>query len=188
MEERLRQLLALPERQAIAEDSQAGNSGNEEQELVFLQIPREDVERGRLQNYLQEFKKYEKRRYRGRISLVFTGYEYDPREVYQIREITVWMDRLLRNIPYLFYFLSRENYSMRIAFFCLSEVAGRSGAEVAITKEQGRRLIEKVTASAVKYARRSKEPAGVQYALAESILAELGYEQTYNAAEDKPLS
>ncbi len=165
------------------EDAQHTSNDHEEQELFFLKISREDVEQGRLQTYLREFKKFEKRRYRGRVSLVFTGYEYDPREVYQIREITNWLDRLLKNIPYLFYFLSRENYSMRIAFFCLSEVVGRSGAEVAITKAQGRRLIEKVTASALKFSRRAKEPIEAQYALAESILAELGYEQTYSDDE-----
>ncbi|QQZ60032.1 hypothetical protein JI735_26285 [Paenibacillus sonchi] len=55
---------------------------------------------------------------------------------------------------------------------------GRSEVEVSITKEQGRRLIEKVVKSAVVYARKLKEPEEVQLALAEGILDELGYEQT----------
>ncbi|MNI93746.1 hypothetical protein D3C73_1517430 [compost metagenome] len=50
--------------------------------------------------------------------------------------------------------------------------------EVSITKEQGRRLIEKLVKSAVVYARKLKEPEEVQLALAEGILDELGYEQT----------
>ncbi|MNO24676.1 hypothetical protein D3C76_145020 [compost metagenome] len=146
--------------------------------ITVLNVSREDVEKGRLENYLREFKKYEKKRLRGKVTLIFNGYELDRREIYQIREITNWVDRLLKNVPYLFYFLSRENYSMRIAFFCLSEVVGRSGVEVSITKELGRRLIEKVVKSAVVYARKLKEPEEVQLALAEGILAELGYEQT----------
>ncbi|MCE3201333.1 hypothetical protein [Paenibacillus sonchi] len=60
---------------------------------------------------------------------------------------------------------------------CSAEVVGRSGVEVSITKEQGRRLIEKVVKSAVVYARKLKEPEEVQLALAEGILDELGYEQ-----------
>ncbi|OKP96503.1 hypothetical protein [Paenibacillus sp. P46E] len=149
-----------------------------DEDITVMNISREDVEKGRLENYLREFKKYEKKKMRGKVTLIFNGYEQDRREIYQIREITNWVDRLLKNVPYLFYFLSRENYSMRIVFFCLSEVVGRSGVEVSITKEQGRRLIEKVTKSAVVYARKLKEPEEVQLVLAEGILDELGYEQT----------
>jgi hypothetical protein len=179
MDEQLRQRLGLTEPQEnesaelTADEYDVHTAGT-----TVLNVSREDVEKGRLENYLREFKKYEKKRLKGKIVLIFNGYEQDRREVYQVREITNWVDRLLKNVPHLFYFLSRDNYAMRIAFFCLSEVVGRSGVEVSITKEQGRRLIEKVTRSAVVYAKKSKDSAAEQRALAEGILDELGYEQT----------
>lgn len=178
MEESLRQRLGLPKQQETGDIAVTPALNADTEGITVLNVAREDVEKGRLENYLREFKKYEKKRLRGKVTLIFNGYELERREIYQIREITNWVDRLLKNIPYLFYFLSRENYSMRIAFFCLAEVVGRSGVEVSITKEQGRRLIEKVVKSAVVYARKLKEPEEVQLALAEGILDELGYEQT----------
>ncbi|KWX87765.1 hypothetical protein AMQ83_11060 [Paenibacillus riograndensis] len=178
MEESLRQRLGLPKQQETGDIAVTPALNADTEGITVLNVSREDVEKGRLENYLREFKKYEKKRQRGKVTLIFNGYELDRREIYQIREITNWVDRLLKNIPYLFYFLSRENYSMRIAFFCLAEVVGRSGVEVSITKEQGRRLIEKVVKSAVVYARKLKESEVVQLALAEGILDELGYEQT----------
>ncbi|CQR56248.1 hypothetical protein [Paenibacillus riograndensis] len=178
MEESLRQRLGLPKQQETGDIAVTPALSADTEGITVLNVSREDVEKGRLENYLREFKKYEKKRLRGKVTLIFNGYELDRREIYQIREITNWVDRLLKNIPYLFYFLSRENYSMRIAFFCLAEVVGRSGVEVSITKEQGRRLIEKVVKSAVVYARKLKEPEEVQLAQAEGILDELGYEQT----------
>ncbi|MBW4080418.1 hypothetical protein [Paenibacillus sp. S150] len=178
MEENLRQRVGLPKRLATGGAQIQPAAHTDSEGITVLTVSRQDVEKGRLENYLREFNKYEKKRLRGKVTLIFDGYEQDPREIYQIREITHWVDRLLKNVPYLFYFLSRENYSMRIAFFCLSEVVGRSGAEVSITKEQGRRLIEKVAKSAVVYARKLKESEEVQLALAEGILDELGYGQT----------
>lgn len=184
MDDQLRQRLGLPElqdsTQSVNADTEvmAATSELDAAGTTVLNVSREDVEKGRLESYLREFKKYEKKRLRGKIIIIFNGYEQDRREVYQVREITNWVDRLLKNVPHLFYFLSRDNYAMRIAFFCLSEVVGRSGMEVSITKEQGRRLIEKVTKSAVVYAKKSKESAAEQWNLAESILDELGYEQT----------
>lgn len=161
MDDQLRQRLGLPEIQdstlsvnadPVMEESSKWDAAGS----TVLNVSREDVEKGRLESYLREFKKYEKKRLRGKIIIIFNGYEQDRREVYQVREITNWVDRLLKNVPHLFYFLSRDNYAMRIAFFCLSEVVGRSGMEVSITKEQGRRLIEKVTKSALVYAKKAK--------------------------------
>ncbi|AIQ59019.1 hypothetical protein [Paenibacillus borealis] len=184
MDDQLRQRLGLPElhynEPLIDGEAEiaAGTPDLEAAGTTVLNVSREDVEKGRLENYLREFKKYEKKKLQGKITIIFNGYEQDRREVYQVREITNWVDRLLKNVPHLFYFLSRDNYAMRIAFFCLSEVVGRSGMEVSITKEQGRRLIEKVTKSAVVYAKKSKDSFSEQWSLAESILEELGYEQT----------
>lgn len=178
MDEQLRQRLGLPEWTGKAVETADEPVNTENNGVIVLNISREDVEKGRLENYLREFKKYEKKKLRGKVALIFNGYETDRREVYQIREITHWIDRLLKNIPHLFYFLSRENYGMRTVFFCLSEVVGRSGLEVSITKEQGQRLIEKVTKGAVSYAKKVKDPVDTQFSVAEAILEELGYQQT----------
>ncbi|OME30582.1 hypothetical protein BSK63_16945 [Paenibacillus odorifer] len=177
MDKELLRLLGLPDDPNV--DYVETTEGVEIQEfdIIILGIDREAVLKGHVERYLREFEKFGKKKLRSRIIINFQGWDNDPREVYQIREITNWVERILKNVPHLFYFLSRESYAMRVIFMCLMDVIGRTGNDVAMSKDQAKRLIEKVTKSAVAYSKKSKEPVAEQFALAEGIMEELGYDQ-----------
>lgn len=147
-------------------------------DVLILGVAREDVIKGRVERYVREFERFGRRKNMSQVRILFDGWEHDPREVYQIREITNWAARLLKNVPHLFYFLAPEDYAMRVFFMCIVDVKSRAGDKVSISKEEGKALIEKVSKSAVSFAKKSKESAERQFHLAESILHELGYDET----------
>lgn len=150
------------------------------QDITMLGVDREAVERGHLQSYLREFEKLSKKKgaFRSRIIMTFNGYDFDPREVYQIPEIRKWTSRLLTNVPHLFYFLSSEAYCIRIFFLCLADTERRVGEEVTLAKEPARRLIEKVTKDAVAFSKKVGDPPSEQFRLANTIMEQCGYEHT----------
>lgn len=145
-------------------------------DIIILGVAREDVIKGRVERYLREFDRFGRRKNMGQVRILFEGWDNDPREVFQIREITNWAARLLKNVPHIFYFLAAEDYAMRVFFMCIVDVKSRSGDQVSLNKEEGKALIEKVSKSAVSFAKKSKESIERQFQLAESILHELGYD------------
>lgn len=147
------------------------------QDAYIIGIAREAVERGHLQSYLDEFQKIAKRDMRSRVAIFFDGYDADPREVYQIPEVRSWANRLLKNIPHLFYFLTPENFSIRIMFLCLVPVIFRDGEQVAINERKAKLLIEKITRSAVSYAKKRGDSEEKQVNLVGNISRETGYDQ-----------
>ncbi|MFW5434374.1 hypothetical protein [Paenibacillus apiarius] len=149
-------------------------------DVVMLGVDREAVERGHLQSYLREFEKLSKKKgeFRSRIIMSYNGYDFDPREVYQIPEVRKWASRLLTNVPHLFYFISKEAYSIRVIFLCLAETERRVGEQVALAKEPARRLIEKITRDAVSFSKKSGDSAEEQFRLANVIMEQCGYEHT----------
>ncbi|WP_040951743.1 hypothetical protein [Gorillibacterium massiliense] len=146
-------------------------------ETVKLQIPREAIERGRIESYLREFANYDnKKDMRGCLQLSFEGYDSDPREVFEIKEIRDWLSRILSSVPHLFYFLSSENDNMQIAFSCIVPITLTADGRAGYTSTAAKSTIEKISRNAVAYAKKKKDSAAVQYALAEAILSETGYE------------
>lgn len=174
MDENLKKLLGLPNVEPVIS---IDDTEIKPEDIYLMDIPREAVEGGRLEPAIREFEKLSKRNFRSRVMLNFSGYDFDPREVYQIPEVRKWVNRLITNVPHLFYLISRENYAMRIVFLCIAPVAGRRGDQVDIDVSGAKRIIEKVTKSAVTFAKKAKEPEGVQFALANDIMDELGYDQ-----------
>lgn len=146
-------------------------------DIYILGIAREAVEKGHIESYLKEFEKLSRKKMRGRVILTFAGYENDKREIYQIPEIRKWMDRLLKNVPHLFYFLSKENYAIVIAFLCLGNVHSRTGDQVALQQKESKALIEKITKSAVSHSKKCGDSAGIQFRLANTIMEQTGYEK-----------
>lgn len=175
MDENLKRILGLPNVEPVVSIDHAVY---DPEAIHFIDIPREAIEGGRLEQAIRQFEKMSKRQLRGRVMINFSGYDSDPREVYQIPEIRKWVDRLITNVPHLFYLLSPDNFVMRIIFLCLAPVVARRGEQVDIDKAGAKRLIEKLSKDAVSFSRKSKEPVEVQFSLADTILAELGYDQS----------
>ena len=62
-------------------------------------------------------------RFRGRVQITFRGFDYDPREVYEVPEIRRFCAELDRRFPYWFYFLSTDNDLLKMIAFCLVPVS-----------------------------------------------------------------
>ncbi|BFH18294.1 hypothetical protein J6TS7_20960 [Paenibacillus dendritiformis] len=150
------------------------------EDIVNLVVEREAIDRGHLQAYLREFDRIQKKKgaMRSRIIISYHGYDFEPREVYQIPEIRKWTCRLLQNIPHLFYFISPQAHSIRVIFMCVAEVVGRQGEQAVITKDSARRTIEKIVRDAVAHSKKVGDSISEQFALANRIMEATGYERT----------
>ena len=62
------------------------------------------------------------RRLQGRVSLLFEGYDDDPREVYEIPEVRWFCATLDRRFPYWLYFLTTIQDNLKVVAFCLVRV------------------------------------------------------------------
>lgn len=174
MNDNLRKLLGLEN--VVA----AGGVENTEigaEDVIVLGIPREAVERGHIERYLREFERVGKRKFMRRILVSFDGYDYDPREVYEVPEIRKWMARLLTNVPHLFYFMSAENGNLRTVYSCVAPIVSSAAGSVDIDVARAKVQIEKLLRSAVSFARKNGASAAEQFSLAETIVGELGYDQ-----------
>lgn len=173
MNENLRKLLGLDIVEAV---DTIDNATSTSDRIIMIGVPREAVERGHIESYLKEFEKLGKRNMMGRVMLSFDGYDHDYREVFQIPEIRKWLNRIVINVPHLFYFLTKENAAIRIAFLCIAPVVSSVGSSADIDKQKARIKIEKLTKSAVSFAKKKKHGEAEQYALANTIMQELGYD------------
>src|SRR3989337_1694677 len=71
------------------------------------------------------------RRFKGRLLFGISGYDDDPRELYQIPEVRLWMRELDFMFPYWFYFLVRKPATMEFVTFSLCDyVETPSGAQI----------------------------------------------------------
>jgi len=57
--------------------------------------------------------------YSGRISLVFDGYNDDPRELFEVPEVRAYIKQLDQEWPYWFFFLSQADESIKLLESCL---------------------------------------------------------------------
>ncbi|WP_145052503.1 hypothetical protein [Paenibacillus xylanexedens] len=173
MDEELRKRLGLPDIKFVRSGDEADL---DEAAIVFLDISREHVEKGRLEQFLREFARFSKKKMRGKISLGFNGYDDDPREVYQIPEIRSWTKRLVTNVPHIFYLLNPDAYGMKTVLLCTSNVVGRVGDTTMVETASGKAQIEKLMRSALNFSKKAGEPAAVQFQLANEIIAATDYE------------
>lgn len=65
------------------------------------------------------------RRFQGRVSVSFDGFNDDPREIYEIPEIRRFCADLDAQFPYWLYFLSTADSSLKMMAFCLCKVEKR---------------------------------------------------------------
>lgn len=73
--------------------------------------------------------------------LIFDGYEDDPKEIYQIPEICIYVRAVFKKFPEMFYFLSIESYTFAIMANCiftdLQQVDVADKAMVKFAQENG---------------------------------------------------
>lgn len=140
-----------------------------ELKVTKLLVSKEHVLKGHVQSYLKMIDSLEKKKQKGRSSLAifFDSYETETRKMYDVPEIKAWVQKIVKNKPYLFYFIVnvRDNYVHDLALclvnqensFFPKELQGYmqtplltlNGADVTPT-------IRKITESSFMYARKMK--------------------------------
>lgn len=150
--------------------------------VSFFDISRRDIERGHIQTYVDSFKRISKQASKFRTSMFIgiSGYDADARELYQIPEVRSWVQRFYKNVPHLFYFLE-PSYSMLVIFLCLVDIKESMSADgkymnVNIEKQKAKPLVEKIVRNTVNFSRQIGDPIEVQFAIANLILQQLGYD------------
>jgi hypothetical protein len=101
--------------------------------LLIFGVPYDDVQSGDITTVLSPLQDFLKSRNaviggRGRVSLMFEGYDDDPRDVYDIPEIRRYAKALDEKFPYWFYFVSLHVQStLQVLALCLCRVVKVSG-------------------------------------------------------------
>lgn len=149
----------------LTEDERAERELN----VTRLVVSKEHILKGHVQTYLKVVESLEKKKKKGRSTLVilFDGYEQDTRRMYDVPEIKSWVQKIVKNKPHLFYFMVNVNeYYVHDMALCLvnpvisfiprelqrymnTPVLTLNGADVTPT-------IKKVTESTFLYAKKLK--------------------------------
>lgn len=127
--------------------------------IIYFSIPRTDV-------LNMSFKRIDKaikvlrdcrHRARGKMILTFSGYEYTPKEIFEIIEIRDYVKELLNRYPYLFYFLSDIDNNNQIILACLSDI------ETVYLGEK------KPTFTEIFYSRGQRDQIGIKFKLKDTL-------------------
>jgi hypothetical protein len=100
----------------------------EPKELVSIIITRREIESGDISNslsVLHTFKKDKKsiRRFCNKIDLSISGYDDDPRELWEIPEVKSYIKQLDKAFPYWFYFITKHSGALKMIFGCCNDIA-----------------------------------------------------------------
>lgn len=91
--------------------------------FVSLEVSRAHVERNDIQTWIDVLERLTASEpiasaYEGMLSIAVTGYEDDPRELYEIPEVVGFMRELTASWPYWFHFCERYLRSLDLIFIC----------------------------------------------------------------------
>ncbi|MDQ9172000.1 chlororespiratory reduction 6 domain-containing protein [Oxalobacteraceae bacterium R-40] len=95
--------------------------------VTVVTIPREDIERGAVDVAVSSLNKLVASKAaletsNGTISLLVSGYDHDPRELYMIPEVRAYFQALDAAFPYWFHVLARLEHSLRMVFMLLADL------------------------------------------------------------------
>lgn len=95
--------------------------------IFLLAIDRDEVSQSLSEGLRQTLLNMQKdaetaARFRRKLELVFTGYDDDPRELWDIPEVRDYVARLDAFFPHWFYFCCLEGQTLRVLLYCLSSL------------------------------------------------------------------
>jgi len=96
-------------------------------DLIVMQISRTEVEKGLVGDAVDRLMVLSTgvgytRRFRNSVSLLFSGYDSDEREIHEIPECVTFVRTLTREWPFWFHFLEKEGDSVAILLRLLFDV------------------------------------------------------------------
>lgn len=91
--------------------------------LIFS-VSKKTVRRKDVKYHLNLFHKLDRnaKDYSNSVTLLFEGYDEDPREIYQIPEIREWVKLLLNKVPHLLYYLCDFTESIKMMYLCVAKI------------------------------------------------------------------
>jgi hypothetical protein len=130
---------------------------------IIHRVTRKHVETGDYGPVLRIIKALEAagRAARGRLVLVFEGYDGAPEEIYEIPEIRAWTAGLLERKPHLFYFLTQEEQNLQRILACIAQVKKlrRSGSrEILLDIAVPDKLYQKLSRAITAYCKKIHDP------------------------------
>lgn len=95
--------------------------------VTVVTISREDIESGNIDAAVASLNKLVTSKAaleasNGTISLLISGYDHDPRELYMIQEVRDYFQALDAAFPYWFHILARLEHSLRMVFMLLVDL------------------------------------------------------------------
>jgi hypothetical protein len=125
----------------LSPSNTSAESGNEESDILSAAdsltyfASREKVQAGDIDDALEFLVRLVDppvaQRFKGRLFFGISGYDEDPRELYQIPEVRLWMRELDVVFPYWFYFLFRHPSTMEFVTLSLCDyVQTPNGAQI----------------------------------------------------------
>lgn len=92
-------------------------------DLIFFVIPREDVEMLNIKNTLSWLNTFmetpeKAKEFKEKLSISFSGYDSDRRELYEILEVRDFVQTLDDKFPFWLFFLSKETSSLQCIIMC----------------------------------------------------------------------
>ncbi|MGV2886184.1 hypothetical protein [Paenibacillus taichungensis] len=166
-------------------------STERELKVTRLVVNKEHVLKGHVQTYLKIIESLEKKKQKGRSSLVilFDGYDKDIRKMYDVPEIKSWVQKIVKNKPHLFYFLvnANDNYVHDLALCMVTPFTNivpkalqdyiKTSSDLVLSGADVTPAIRKVTESAFMYAKKLKHSPEDLMDLCMTLLDNMSYEQ-----------
>lgn len=89
--------------------------------MTYLFVEREEAENCDIRNGIRYFKKVAKKGLKGheKTFVIFDGYDYDNRELYEIEEVRKYVQTLVKARPESLYFLSEQTETLQLFLMSL---------------------------------------------------------------------
>lgn len=120
-----------------------------ENDLINVAVSRNEVENLDLERMSRIFKTFEKckKKAKQKMLLTFDGYDHLPDEIYEIKEIRIFVNKLFNIFPHMFYFLSNIDANNRLVLACLCDTTSfirgekKSLNDILLNGEEFNRLV-----------------------------------------------
>jgi len=93
-------------------------------EFIVIELNKQDdveaMDLSKMSHWLNQMR-LEPERYHNTLHLIFEGYDQDPKEIYEIKVIRDWVEKLIYTYPDVLYFLEEQLNGLQNILLCLSE-------------------------------------------------------------------
>ncbi|WP_338657355.1 hypothetical protein V6B14_22505 (plasmid) [Sporosarcina psychrophila] len=93
-------------------------------EFIIIEVNKQDdieaMDLSKMSHWLKQMR-LDPERYHNTLHLIFEGYDQDPKEIYEIKAIRDWVEKLIYTYPDVLYFLEEQLNGLQNILLCLAE-------------------------------------------------------------------